>query len=220
MIINSIEELYQVSRQRLENQHGTITINFANRSHVYTGNDVIGNCLQEWLPEWFRHLGADIQETEDTQRFPDFRAYFGNKKYDVEIKAWNIDRSPAFDIANFYSFIETTYDSPNKLDAYYIILGYEPAHDGFTQGFTVKKIFLKNIWEIMGPSDTHKLTLQVKRGQPYAMRPCSFHKSPKNSFQSRCAFITAVYEAYKQHPNSHNKITADQWLKQVQHYVE
>lgn len=216
--IKSMEELFAISRDKLENQHGTITINFANRSHVYTGNDVIGNCLQEWLPEWFKFIGANIKETEQTQAFPDFTAYFDNKKYDVEIKAWNISRAPAFDIANFHSFIETTYDSPNKLDAYYIILGYLPAQDGFSQGFTVKRIFLKKIWQITGPSDAHKLKLQVKRRQPYAIRPCNFYTSPDKSFHSREEFIQAVYEAYKLYPNSNTEISPEEWLEKVNSY--
>lgn len=217
--INSIEELYNISRERLENQQGTITINFANRSHVYTGNDVIGNCLQEWLPEWFRFIGANIQQTEQTQAFPDFTAYFNDLKYDVEIKAWHISRAPAFDIANFYSFLETTYDSPSKLDAYYIILGYEPAQDGFSQGFIVRRIFLKKIWEITGPSDKHKIKLQVKRNQPYALRPSSFHTAPENAFRNRDEFIQAVYEAYKLYPNEAFTFTADEWLERVQSYT-
>lgn len=47
MTINTLNELYNLSKEKLEGQHGTITITFANRNHVYTGNDVIGNCLQE-----------------------------------------------------------------------------------------------------------------------------------------------------------------------------
>ena len=60
MPISTLNELYEHTKERLEGQHGTITITFANRSHVYTGNDVIGNCLQEWLPDWFRFLGVNI----------------------------------------------------------------------------------------------------------------------------------------------------------------
>ena len=53
MKINTLNDLYELSKEKLEGQHGTITITFANRNHVYSGNDVIGNCLQEWLPNLF-----------------------------------------------------------------------------------------------------------------------------------------------------------------------
>ena len=34
MKINNIFELFNIAKEKLEGQHGTITINFANRSHV------------------------------------------------------------------------------------------------------------------------------------------------------------------------------------------
>ena len=45
--INSIEELFLKTKEELEEKHGSISINFANKNHVYSGNDIIGNCLQE-----------------------------------------------------------------------------------------------------------------------------------------------------------------------------
>lgn len=50
----------------------------------------------------------------------------------MEVKAWNINNAPAFDLANFQSFVETTYNSPGKLNAQYFILGYKPEDDGFS----------------------------------------------------------------------------------------
>lgn len=70
MTINTLNELYNLSKEKLEGQHGTITITFANRNHVYTGNDVIGNCLQEWLPDWFQFLGVDITLEAEHKYFP------------------------------------------------------------------------------------------------------------------------------------------------------
>ena len=112
---------------------------------------------------------------EHTQAFPDFVAVFNNISYDVEVKAWNCNNNPAFDLANFQSFLETTFDSPGKLDAYYFILGYKPMDDGFSEGFKVEKVYLKNIWEITAPTKKYPIGLQVKRNQPYAMRPTSFN---------------------------------------------
>ena len=45
--IETIEELFQLTQERLVGQAGAISITFANRAHIYSGNDVIGNCLQE-----------------------------------------------------------------------------------------------------------------------------------------------------------------------------
>ncbi len=218
MEINNIFELFEITKDKLEGQHGTITINFANRSHVYSGNDVIGNCLQEWLPNWFQYLGVNIVPGEHTQAFPDFVAVFNNISYDVEVKAWNCNNNPAFDLANFQSFLETTFDSPGKLDAYYFILGYKPMDDGFSEGFKVEKVYLKNIWEITAPTKKYPIGLQVKRNQPYAMRPTSFNRNPDKAFKSKEEFINAVKKAYDLFPSTSLKFTSDEWLSRVLSY--
>lgn len=217
-MINNIEELFRITQDRLEGQHGTITINFANRSHVYSGNDVIGNCLQEWLPNWFEHLGVDIRPGDNTQSFPDFVANFENISYDVEVKAWNYNNSPAFDIANFSSFLATTYESPGKLDASYFILGYKPMDDGFSQGFLVEKVYLKHIWEITSRSTKYPIGLQVKRGQPYAMRPFNFARNEMGSFTNKTEFINAVKNTFELFPNAVIPFSPDEWLDRVLSY--
>src|SRR5699024_3000525 len=134
MEVNNLDELYLITKNRLEEQHGTITINFANKTHVYSGNDVIGNCLQERLTDWFQYLCIDIRPGDNTQAFLYFEVVFDDVNYDVEVKAWNYSNSTAFDLANFSSFLATTYESTRKLDAHYLILGYQPMDDGLSQG--------------------------------------------------------------------------------------
>ncbi|MCW6665276.1 NgoBV family restriction endonuclease [Aerococcaceae bacterium NML191219] len=218
MCIKSLNQLFEITKEKLEGQHGTISITFANRTHIYTGNDVIGNCLQEWLPEWFKFLGVNIQSGEGTQSFPDFVANFDDEKYDMEVKAWNINNAPAFDLANFQSFLETTYISPGKLNAQYFILGYKPQDDGFSQGFIVQKVFLKHIWEITSYTKKYPIGLQVKRNMPYAMRPYNFHKNSDKSFKSKVEFLTAVKEAFEMFPNPALKFSPNDWFNKVSKY--
>lgn len=218
MPINTLHELYEITKERLEGQHGSISVTFANRSHIYTGNDVIGNCLQEWLPNWFQFLNVDIRPGNGTQVFPDFTASFNGVEHAIEVKAWNINNSPAFDIANFQSFLETTYSSPGKINAYYFILGYNPTNDGFTEGFIVEKVFLKHIWEITSPTRNYPIGLQVKRGNPYAMRPFNFYKKPQNCFHNRNDFLLAVKSAFQLFPNPRLPFTADEWYEKVLQY--
>lgn len=218
MPINSLNELYEITKEKLEGQHGTITITFANRSHVYTGNDVIGNCLQEWLPNWFQFLGVNIKPGSGTQVFPDFVANFNELQYQVEVKTWNINNSPAFDLANFQSFLATTYVSPGKLNAQYFILGYKPDDDGFSQGFTVQKVFLKQIWEITSPTLKYPIGLQVKRGAPYAMRPFNFYIHPDRCFKNKNDFLLAVKNTFERFPNPLLPFTPDEWYKKVSQY--
>ena len=217
--IASLEELYRLSKYRLEGQHGQISINFANHNHVYRGNDVIGNCLQEWLPDWFSHLGVDIHEGAGTQVFPDFVATFSGISYDVEIKAWNINNAPAFDLANFYSFLDTTFQHPGKINAHYFILGYQPDRaDDFAQGFTLKKLYLRHLWQITGPARKYRVGLQVKRGIPHALRPCNFHSRPQTCFAEKAAFLRAAAQAFAKFPNPIIPFTPVQWLEKVLRY--
>ena len=215
MEIKNLQELYKITKERLEGEHGSIAVTFANRTHIYEGNDVIGNCLQEWLPDWFRYLGVDIKKGESTQKFPDFIATFDGEEFAVEVKAWNMNNAPGFDLANFYSFIDTTFSSPDKLNAYYFILGYKPADDSFQQGFTVEKVFLKNIWEITSGTSKYPIGLQVKRNSPYAMRPYNFHRKPDDAFKNRTEFVDAVEEAYELFPNDSLGFTPKEWHYEV-----
>lgn len=218
MTIDSLQELYSVTKTKLEGRTGQITINFAGRTHVYTGNDVIGNCLQEWLPNWFAFLGVTIEPGEGTQVFPDFVAQFGTNRYDIEVKAWNINNAPAFDLANFHSFIESTYEHPEKINARYFILGYKPLTDGFSQGFTVEKVFLKQIWQITSPSRKYPINLQVKRDNPYAIRPCNFNHHTSKTFTSKLDFLKAIRDAFILFPNTVIPCTPDEWFDKVSRY--
>ncbi|MCL2015221.1 MAG: hypothetical protein FWG68_03125 [Defluviitaleaceae bacterium] len=42
-----------------------------------------------------------LAKNEHSQQFPDFSANINGKNYDMEVKCWNYENSPAFDIANF-----------------------------------------------------------------------------------------------------------------------
>lgn len=220
MTINSIEELYQTTVENLVGKAGAITVNFANKTHVYSGNDVIGNCLQEWLPSWFQHLGVNIEPGAHTQEFPDFVANFNGQRYDVEVKAWNVNNAPAFDLANFFSFLDSTYQEPGKLNAKYFILGYRPAEDGFSQGFTLENVYLKHIWEITNKSRKYPIGLQVKRGTPYAMRPCNFYSDENNHFNNLFEFIEAVTSAFEVFEDASDlPFTPSEWYNQVMSYL-
>lgn len=216
--INSIEELFLKTKEELEGKHGSISINFANKNHVYYGNDIIGNCLQEWLPNWFSFLGVDIKSGEHTQKFPDFIAKFQNIQYDIEVKAWNINNAPAFDIANFDSFLTSTFESPGKLEARYFILGYSPVNDGFSQGFIVKKVYLKHLWEITNSSRIYPIGLQVKNKRPYAIRPCNFYKFEERHFNDKNSFIEAIAKTFELFKNPNLGFTIKEWKDKVLSY--
>lgn len=210
--IKSIKELYEVSKEELIDREGSIIINFAGFTVNYLNKDIIGNSLQEWLPVWFKRKGIDIISNKKTQEFPDFYLNFDSQRHAVEVKCWNFNANPGFDLANFNSYIETLYNDPTKLLADYFVLGYVQNQ----YGFTVKEVYLKKIWELTAASGKYPIGIQVKRDQPYALRPFSFHRGSKKSFKNRKEFVCALRDTLKIFPNKTFSFTPDEWFEEVQ----
>lgn len=194
--IQTLEELYELAVKEIQGQMGTITIQIAGIPKISNSNDIIGNCVQEWIPQWLEDNGLNLYSNEHTQQFPDFTATIDGKVYDMEVKCWNYNCNPGFDIANFDSFYQTIFKNPKKLNAKYLIFGYTPT----THGFRIEKIYLKNIWEITKASRNYPIGLQVKRSRPYALRPYAFHKRPDDSFSTRKEFVEAIAKARERFP--------------------
>ena len=190
--IKTLEELATVLDKELKNKQGSIMVYLDGVPKISHTNDIIGNCLQEWLPARFIDLGLDLEPNPHTQEFPDFIAHFDNYTIPMDIKCWNYDRSPAFDIANFDSFYKETYEKPDKLLGKYLVLGYSPNK----HGFLIKYVGLKSLWELMGPGKNYPIKLQVKRGNPYAIRPINI-KNYSKGFDNIYSLLQAVRDTRK-----------------------
>ena len=68
-------------------------------------------------------------------------------------------KGPAFDLANFNSYIDSLEANPKKIDADYLIFGYLSN----SKGFIVEDIFLKKIWQMAGASTVDPLKIQNKK---------------------------------------------------------
>ena len=141
-----------------------------------------------------------------------------NKKHNlVEVKAFNYDASPGFDIADFRMYEREIKEKPWMLDVDYLVFGYDMSEDGVV---TVKNLWLKKVWEICRPmaSGAGKnkvvwpLNLQIKQGVVHKIRPAKWYGASKSfkTFESIEDFLSAVEETvYK------NKDTRDDgpsWL--------
>lgn len=211
--ISSLEELYELALSDIKGKPGSIVIYVDGIPKVSHSNDIIGNCLQEWLPAWFIDHGLDLKATAQTQKFPDFTADFGDKTYSMDIKCWNYNNTPAFDLANFDSFYRTTWSDPSKIFAKYLAISYKPTD----HGFSIADIFLKSIWEITGPSRKYPIGLQVKQNNPYAIRPCNFTNAAIPTFKSPAEFIKAIYDTRKifnEAPERY-EYTPEEWLEKL-----
>jgi len=215
MALTSLEELYNKAVKEIKGQKGVIQVTIGGIPKTSNSNDIIGNCVQEWIPQWLEDNGLKLETNPHSQAFPDFTAMIDGKRYDMEVKCWNHDNAPAFDIANFDGFYREIYENPNKLFAHYLIFGYTPTK----HGFTIQEIYLKRIWEITSPSTKYPLGVQVKQGKPYAIRPFAFHKGQQSKFTGLEDFVNAIYEARKIF-GFDGRVDPAEWHKKVLSHIE
>lgn len=204
------QELYTaLGNLHLERQVGVISFNLAGVSVKIDTTDTVGITLQAWLKQYLTDNNIYFSEPANTQEFPDF--FLDNNeaiKHMLEVKAFNYNATPAFDIANFESYCSSVKEKPYRLDADYLIFGYTMNDSG---DITVKKVWLHKIWQIAGTSQRFPLKTQVKRDMIYNIRPnTDFKAGNKGPFRSKDDFLLAIYktlEIYK------GKSFADDWKR-------
>ncbi len=195
--MKSINDIKQNLKKDLENQQGIISINLGGISLDILAKDIIGNSIQEWLSSWFDKKEIKYRVLDNTQEFPDYIIEFDGIESFLEIKTWNYAKGPAFDLANFNSYIDSLNTNPLKIDADYLIFGYESNESGFI----IKDIFSKKIWEMAGKSSVDPLKIQKKKGIVYNIRPMSFHKNPHATFATRREFLDSLAETKRKYSN-------------------
>lgn len=210
--MKSIFEIKETLKKELEDQQGTININLANISIDLQGKDIIGNAIQEWLGAWFDENKIQYRVLKNTQEFPDYIINFDGIESFLEIKTWNYEKGPAFDLANFNSYIDSLNDNPLKIDAEYLIFGYIANE----HRFIIKDIFSKKIWEMAGASSVDPLKIQKKKNIVYNIRPMTFHKKPESTFKTRREFLNGLTETKKKYHNQGTQIPdIDMWEKNI-----
>lgn len=190
----SAEDVYnKLIEDNILEEKGKVTFSFAGINVDIESNDIVGNIIQAWLREWFLSNDIEFDVPENTQEFPDFYLNINDKTEDLlEVKAFNYNNSPGFDIANFESYCESVMTKPYRFHAKYLIFGYKMI--GST--ITIEKIWLKNIWEITSYMRDFPLTVQNKRGIIYNIRPAKWYgKTSRETFSCLEDFIAALYRS-------------------------
>lgn len=158
--------------------------------------DIMGNVIQSWL-EVFLDENSIKWESKGTQKYPDF--ILNNNEY-MEVKCFLDGRRPAFDIANFKSFIDSLINDPKRLNSDYLIFSYS-----FNDEIILSSYYCKKIWELTsdmtsGHSSGY-LSAQVKKGNIYNLRPVNFPKNPKDTYKTRKEFTLKVRDRIEKHSN-------------------
>lgn len=202
-----------VNEFKIKEKIGSVEIKLGNISAKYNGRDAIGDLLQEWISKWLESKNYYYRTKGNTQEFPDFLLDEKDNIGLLEIKTFNADASPAFDIANFNSYSKSLLVSPERLDADYLILSYKMKNAELSIG----NVWLKKVWEISGTSGANPINLQTKYKQPYNLRPVKWYSSRKTTnkpFKGKLEFVEAIAETHKKY-SQESKSYSKNWLKNV-----
>lgn len=206
-----MQNVFELLKSQLIGKTGDICFTLNNIKRKVTSTDIIGNTIQDWLPLWFNQNDITFKTLDNTQEFPDYLLNLDSgTDMMLEVKAWNYNNSPAFDVANFESYIDIIEHDPSKLYADYLIFGYKPLQD---HSILIEDIFLKKVWELTGPSKNRPLKVQVKRNVIYNIRPIDIRKPHAASFKNEFEFLEAIklmMEIYKP-----DKKDMDKWLQNI-----
>jgi NgoBV restriction endonuclease len=201
-----------VEEYELVGQKGHIKFTLKNLSVDIETKDTIGNLIQEWLKAWMTSEGLDFEENANSQTFPDlFLDVSDKKKGLLEIKTFDLDRGPGFDLANFDSYCNSLLTHSYRVDSDYLVIAYQMEKSEIT----IKNVWLKKIWELSGASGTFPLKVQEKKKIIYNIRPITWYsdRSTYKAFESKEQFLTALNETRYKYPKTHHDNA--HWLSTV-----
>lgn len=174
--------------------------------------DVVGNIMQEWLQGWLDARGIEYAPSENTQMPPDFFLNPDDRtKGLLEVKAFNRNGSPGFDIADFRMYALEIQEKPYMLDVDYLIFGYDMSDNGVV---TIKDVWLKKVWQITRRMENYPINLQVKEGVIHKIRPGVWYSERVTDyaiFECLEDFISAIEETTFKEPKLRSSI-ASTWL--------
>lgn len=208
------QELYSklVDDYKIIGESGVINFSLKDLTISIETKDTVGNLLQEWLKAWMMKEHVEFEENTNSQIFPDFYLDKHNKKLGLlEVKSFDWNRGPGFDLANFDSYCNSLLVNSYRLDSDYLIFAYQMSGSVIT----IKNVYLKKIWELACPSGTYPLKVQEKKSIIYNIRPSTWY-SERNKFKPFARkedFLSALNNTRYQYPQTRH--TNGHWLQNV-----
>ena len=207
------DEIYRVlmEEDKILTQKGQIRFYLGDVDIIVRQKDVVGNIIQEWLQGWLDKHGIEYAPSENTQMPPDFFLNPDDKtKCLLEVKAFNREKGPGFDIADFRMYEEEIIEKPYMLYVDYLIFGYHMSNDGVV---TIKDLWLKKVWQITCASADWALKLQVKEKVVHKIRPGVWYgdRTKFPAFETMEDFVAAIEETVYQDSKTHDQFSL--WRK-------
>ncbi len=184
---------------------------------VVKQKDVVGNIIQEWLQGWLDKRGIEYALNDNTQMPPDFFLNPGDETTGLlEVKAFNRNASPGFDIADFRMYEEEIQKKPYMLHVDYLIFGYDMSQDGVV---TIKNLWLKKVWQITRSMNEWPINLQVKKNVVQKIRPGVWYtEKGRIMFESMEDFVSAIDQTVWQNPATRRD--SGTWMQRFLKYYE
>ena len=210
----SAQEIYDklLNVDHILELEGQIKFFLGNVNIIVRQKDVVGNIMQEWLQGWLDARGIEYAPSENTQMPPDFFLNPDDRtKGLLEVKAFNRNGSPGFDIADFRMYASEIQEKPYMLDVDYLIFGYDMSDDGVV---TIKDVWLKKVWQITRRMENYPINLQVKEGVIHKIRPGVWYSERVTDyaiFDCLEDFISAIEETTFKEPKLRSSV-ASTWL--------
>ena len=210
----SAQEIYEklLNDDKILELKGQIRFYLGDVNIIVRQKDVVGNIMQEWLQGWLDARSIEYAPSENTQMPPDFFLDPSNREKGLlEVKAFNRNGSPGFDIADFRMYASEIQEKPYMLDVDYLIFGYDMSDDGIV---TIKDVWLKKVWQITRRIENYPINLQVKEGIIHKIRPGVWYSERVTDyaiFECLEDFISAIEETTFKEPKLRNSI-ASTWL--------
>jgi len=201
-----------VDDYKIIGEKGVINFTLKDLTISIETKDTVGNLLQEWLKAWMKSEKIEFVENVNSQTFPDFYLDQENRKANLlEVKSFDWDRGPGFDLANFDSYCNSLLENAYRIDSDYLIFAYQ-MHGSV---ITIKDVWMKKIWELACPSSTYPIKVQEKKSVIYNLRPATWYsaKTKFKTFESKEQFLSALNETRYQYPQTRH--TNGHWLKNV-----
>lgn len=208
------EELFDklTKEYKIIGEKGSINFTLKDLSISIETKDTVGNLLQEWIKAWLKKEDIQFEENSNSQKFPDFYLNLADKKVGLlEIKSFDWDRGPGFDLANFDSYCNSLLTDAYRIDSNYLLIAYQMQ----SGSLSIKNVWLKKIWELSCPSGTYPIKVQEKKSVIYNLRPGIWY-SERNTykpFNTKEEFLSALNETRYQYPQTRH--SNGHWLKNV-----
>jgi type II restriction enzyme len=205
--------LYQsLIKNEIKEIEGRITFELIKLTLPVNEKNPIGSLIGEWVGKWMRHKGIFFRNNENTQIPPDYYLGKDNQSNFLEVKCFDYNKAPNFDVAQFDAFTRDLIEHPYRLDADYLIFGYE-LKDGTLR---IKDLWLKKLWDITKPSKEWPINVNVKQGIIHNIRPYNFKSMSKGfkPFRTRIEAAKAISETLKKYPNRRTR-NPNSWLSKL-----